>query len=928
LVARVTNRGTDRAGGGSFERRFIWLSVFGADGALRRWEFFDADRDPEALARFEELAGGGSPPPRGTVDLLAGTSFETPPEEGGSSGRADNLRRFNTSTVRAEEAPSFQGPSRSPRSSLSAAPVGEGAEAIRRRLRPNAVTVTAARLEQAIAARDRDALADPWAEGFECADHTTGAVFGRKGITSTWRSLLTAQDPACRYEPLATLGDALALLRFSRSGREISFATFDVGAFDVTEIHLLEGDASGCLRRAEVFAADKLGDAVVRLYERYAERLPDGPDRARAAATARVVAALGRLEFHGTFYIPSDIQVVDHRRFGFEPMSGAEAIARGLRTLDENATDLTARIDDVLCLQSDALLIRFTNAGTVRAGGGAFERQLILLFVFGGDGLARRVDVFDADRDAEAFARFDELAHPSVSPLAKGRIEAGSRPGRRVRPNAASALLARFEAAFAPGDDVHAAIWSNDVLVLDHPTGSSYGYEAHVRSFRQLAQSSGPRLRLEPLATLGDSLVLCRSTLGARGRASGNFDVGQWERDEVVFFELGENARCRRVEIFAIERLTDAVARLRERYAEIQPEGPARTRAAAIARAGALWSGRIDPDRIAATLSPSFKCVDHRSLGTWSASGPEEWLMHWRLQLDLAPDFAPRGDDILALEPDAFLARQAYCGTDRAGGGAFENMVLALTVFGADGLVTRAEVFEPDRKAEALARFDELLGSEALHPAEVFANAATRLNERFTRAWAARDWDALWALYAPTCQFEDRRRLMRLTGGVELTMAQFRVYFEVPNSRWIMTPIATRGERLALTRMRFEGDVDAGGGGDLLIDYLVVDEVDGEGHSVAIVAFDPDDEDAAYAEVDARFEADPAAPQARPRVAWARAVAQRDWDAVVAMCNPAFTQHDHRRLALLGTTPGPEAWSGTSACSSTWRPTSCLASIT
>jgi S-adenosylmethionine:tRNA ribosyltransferase-isomerase len=62
----------------------------------------------------------------GTGDFRAGTSFETPPEEGGSSGRTENLRCFNTSTVRAEEAPSFQGPSRSPRSSLSTVPVAAG----------------------------------------------------------------------------------------------------------------------------------------------------------------------------------------------------------------------------------------------------------------------------------------------------------------------------------------------------------------------------------------------------------------------------------------------------------------------------------------------------------------------------------------------------------------------------------------------------------------------------------------------------------------------------------------------------------------------------------------------------------------------------------------------------------------------------------
>ncbi|MGH9670631.1 MAG: hypothetical protein ACRD3A_11035, partial [Terriglobales bacterium] len=58
-----------------------------------------------------------------------------------------------------------------------------------------------------------------------------------------------------------------------------------------TQIILIEADAQGRHRRQEAFAADRLGDAVARLYERYADLLPDGPARARAAATARSVAA-------------------------------------------------------------------------------------------------------------------------------------------------------------------------------------------------------------------------------------------------------------------------------------------------------------------------------------------------------------------------------------------------------------------------------------------------------------------------------------------------------------------------------------------------------------------------------------------------------------------------------------------------------------
>src|SRR5262249_50760722 len=57
--------GTDRAGGAAWERPFLQLLVFGADGLVTRWEQFDVDRQAEALARFDELgqSSAGEPAP-------------------------------------------------------------------------------------------------------------------------------------------------------------------------------------------------------------------------------------------------------------------------------------------------------------------------------------------------------------------------------------------------------------------------------------------------------------------------------------------------------------------------------------------------------------------------------------------------------------------------------------------------------------------------------------------------------------------------------------------------------------------------------------------------------------------------------------------------------------------------------------------------
>ena len=97
------------------------------------------------------------------------------------------------------------------------------------------------------------------------------------------------------------------------------------------------GHASQRRRHTDIFAVDRLGDAVARLYERYAELLPDGSARTRAAATARSAAVYlsssMNLEGWATAAAP-DLESVDHRTPGlFGSMRGAEAFLRALASL-------------------------------------------------------------------------------------------------------------------------------------------------------------------------------------------------------------------------------------------------------------------------------------------------------------------------------------------------------------------------------------------------------------------------------------------------------------------------------------------------------------------------------------------------------------------------------------------------------------------
>src|SRR5262249_22780082 len=199
---------------------------------------------------------------------------------------------------------------------------------------------------------------------------------------------------------------------------------------------LIEVDAQGRCRWGEVFASDHLGDAIVRLYQRYAELLPDGPARDHAAAIARSVAAImgpydtDHFDAYARAFAPG-IESVDHRILGTWLAHGAAAALQNLRSVLDLADDMGLRDDDVL-----ALLVPRMVWGTDRASGGAFERPQLGLFVFGADGGVTRWELSDTAHEPGALARFDELTAATVPPR---RVQ------RRVRPNAATASAARVE---------------------------------------------------------------------------------------------------------------------------------------------------------------------------------------------------------------------------------------------------------------------------------------------------------------------------------------------------------------------------------------------------------------------------------------------------------------------------------------------------
>src|SRR5207249_1897924 len=76
----------------------------------------------------------------------------------------------------------------------------------------------------------------------------------------------------------------------------------------------------------------------------------------------------------------------------------------------------------------------------------------------------------------------------------------------------------------------------------------------------------------------------------------------------------------------------------------------------------------------------------------------------------------------------------------------------------------------------------------------------------------------------------------------------------------------------------------------------VVVEVDDAGDRVAMVHLDPDDLDAAYAELDRRYAAGEAAPYARTWETLQRFAAAGDWDELASVFDPDLVLEDHRPI--------------------------------
>jgi len=350
-----------------------------------------------------------------------------------------------------------------------------------------------------------------------------------------------------------------------------------------------------------------------------------------------------------------------------------------------------------------------------------------------------------------------------------------------------------------------------------------------------------------------------------------------------------------RIVSFDPDEVDAAYAELDERYAAGEAAPFARTLELRRAFGRALASR--DWDAMATLHAPDLVVNDHRPLG-WETLHGLAHVESLKSLVDLAPDVQPRNHHV-TVSDRAALEVFTWLGTRE--GGAFEITKVGVIEIDGTGRHRRYDVYDLDQLDEAWKRFEAIGASTARDPIaarpdplRILPNAATRSWDRWDAANAAGDFGAVRALYNPDHRLDDRRRLMRMTVGLDGTLSTERFMIE-GGWRGRRTVLATAGDRLVLVRVVW---TTGESGADSEIEMLEVDEVDRDGRFIVAVTFDPDDRRAASAELLDRYARSDEVRWPPAMLEAFRAINDHDLDRFRATLADDFVFYDRRRTGV------------------------------
>jgi ketosteroid isomerase-like protein len=663
-----------------------------------------------------------------------------------------------------------------------------------------------------------------------------------RAVAELWNTNLESTVVAIR-------GERLVLMRNRLSVRDEEPEAFSTEVLAIGEI---DADERGVA--VVTFDVDDIDAALAELDARYLA----GEAAAHADTWSVIAGAHAAFNRHELPATTPDPVYIDHRPL--VSIEGAD-LAATLRAVWELTPQFSIYIEAVHRLDELGAVYTQVLKGTSPEGLDA-EWRMIDVFTVEGD-LFSRVEVFEeADLDA-ALARFEEL-HPQPP-----RLE-----------NAASRLHERFLEYYAAGDSQAMAEMLADTYCSDDRrrvvgSGVRHGRDAHIADMRARAELWNTNLESTVMAIRGERLALMRIGLSDRDEEPEAFStevlaIGEIDADERIVASV----------TFDLDEIDAAFAELDARYLAGEASVYAQTWSA-VAGVFAAFNRRELP-------APDYVAIDHRRATLFTSS---ELAASIRDSFNLTPDLSIHIEAVHRLAHFGALLTNTSYGSSQEGFDAEWRMIQLLTVEG--DRVTRLELFDEIDLDAALARFEELQP-----PPPWLENAAGRIVQRYLAHFAARDWAAFAELLADDIVADDRRRVVNagIRRGRDVHIADNRVVVEVSAPTVSSSIIATRGERLALANVRI---FNRGMSGEVGAEVLGIAEIDSDERIVAIVTFDPDDIDAAFAELEARYLAGEASDYAHT------------WS-VIARTTDAFNRReltaadyvtiDHRPLAIIDAT--------------------------
>ena len=680
----------------------------------------------------------------------------------------------------------------------------------------NAATRVYERWQACFAARDWNAIAETLADDASIDDRrrvvNAGLRHGRDALIAEISGLAEVGVKNVTSEVIATRGEHLVLNRARYSGSDEPPEMFYVDVLDMVEI-----DADERFVALVTFDVDDIDAAFAELDARYL-----AGEAAEYAHTWSVIAgAYAAFNRHELPETTPDFVMVDHRPVA---MFDAGNLAAGLDAGWGLTPDASIYIEAVHRLTDLGAVVTWAANGTSQDGFDA-EWRVISLAAVEGD-LIKRSELFDeADVDA-AVARFDELSRQAP------RLE-----------NDASRVDDRFKNYFAARDwDAMTKILADDFSIDDRRRvvniGIRNGSDVEIANMRAAAEIGTKAMTFVVIATRGKRLALSRIRASGRDQRPEAFHT-----EALGIVEINADNRIAARVAFDLDDIDAAFEELEARYAAGEAAAHARTWSV-MAQAFAATNRREMPE-----FMPDFVNIDHRRARGFT---PGDLTAYMRATWDLAPDVIAYAEAVHQLSNLGAVFTQAVSGTSQDGFEAEWREIVLATVDG--NLINRIELFEEADIDAALAHFDELST-----PMPRLENAAGQVYERFWTCLEARDWAAMAEIMTDDISTDDRRRVVGagVRHGRDAQIADMRAVADLGITKVTSTVMATRGERLILTRARYSGRDQ--GADAYLSEVLGVYELDADDRIAAVVTFDVDDIDAAFEELDARYLAGEAA---------------------------------------------------------------------